>query len=222
LNKGNIQKGQHQSDRLFDISNKLQTHTPGLMGEKRLTKYAVLVPLVQTEESGLAVLFEKRASTLKRQAGEICFPGGRIEQSDGSPWKAARRETSEELGISPEQIDYLGELDTLVMPSQLCIYSFVGLIREPEIICPNPDEVEEFFLLPLERLLGTRPAVYHASLKIQPGEDYPYHLIPNGTDYPWRTGKVSHLFYQVDDRVIWGLTARILEHFLELIGREDK
>ncbi len=207
---------------LSHISRKLGEHTPGLMGEKRLAKYAVLVPLVQTEESGLAVLFEKRASTLKRQAGEICFPGGRIEETDESPWLAARRETSEELGISADSIDYLGELDTLVMPSHLSIYPFVGLIREPERIQPNPGEVEEFFLVPLERLLETRPAVYQASLKLQPDENYPYHLIPNGLDYPWRTGKVSHLFYEIDERVIWGLTARILEHFLELIGTTEE
>jgi coenzyme A diphosphatase NUDT7 len=205
---------------LSRICRQLQAHTPGLMGEKRLAKYAVLVPLVQTGDGGLAVLFEKRASTV-RQAGEICFPGGRIEKSDASPWAAARRETSEELGLPTEQIEYLGELDTLVMPSQLCIYPFAGMLRDHELMRPNPGEVEEVFQISLERLLAVRPTVYEVPLKIQPEEDYPFHLIPNGADYPWRASKVPHLFYEVDGRVIWGLTARILEHFLEVVGRED-
>jgi coenzyme A diphosphatase NUDT7 len=194
---------------------------PGLLGEKRFSKYAVLVPLVELPEGGLAVLFEKRASTLRRQAGEICFPGGHVEEGDESRWAAARRETAEELGLPLEAIRYLGTLDTLVAPSQFCLYPFVGLIGSPELIRPNPAEVEEVFYLPLEMLQTALPDVYEVPVKVQPEGDYPYHLIPHGEQYPWRSGSVSHYFYQLEGRVIWGLTARILAHFLEVIGEEN-
>jgi len=211
--------GADQSPTLQRIARKLQARTPGLMGEKQLAKYAVLVPLVRMETGGVAVLFEKRARTV-RQAGEICFPGGRIEPTDSSPWAAARRETSEELGLPLEQIECFGELDTLVAPSSMCIYPFVGLLREHRALQPNTAEVEEVFLLSLDQLMAAVPDVHEVPLHVQPQEDYPFHLIPNGADYPWRTPKVHHLFYTIDGRVIWGLTARILQHFLEVAGRE--
>jgi coenzyme A diphosphatase NUDT7 len=207
--------------RLAAVTDKLSRHVPGLLGMKRASKYAVLVPLVELQEGGLAVLFEKRASTLRRQAGEICFPGGRVEESDESRWAAARRETGEELGLPLETIRYLGTLDTLVAPSQFFLHPFVGLIEHPELMHPNPAEVEDVFQIPLETLLATRPDVYDVPVRVQPGGDYPYHLIPHGENYPWRSGSVPHFFYRVGDRVIWGLTARILAHFLEVIGTDN-
>ncbi len=199
------------------IRQAMRHRKAGIMGEERCAKHAVLVPLVRMEDGQWAVLFEKRAATLRRQASEICFPGGRIEAEDASEWDTARRETGEELQIPLDEIEYVGTLDILVAHSQQIIYPFVGRIDHSGPIRPNPAEVESVIVIELERLLAATPAYYEVPVRVEPGEDYPYHLIPNGKQYPWRTGTAPHYFYEMDGTVIWGLTARILFSFLETI-----
>lgn len=202
------------------IQRKLEEHEPGLLGEKRYRKNAVLVPLMKTAENRLAVVFTKRASTLRRQPGEISFPGGHREETDESEWCTAQRETSEELQLPADTIQYMGALDVLVMPSRMIVYPFVGFLARPELIVPNPQEVEEVFAVELDRLCAIQPACHEVTVKIQPEPDFPFHLIPNGENYAWGTAKVPQLFYEVDGRIIWGLTARILSHFLTVVGVE--
>ncbi|QQE75408.1 CoA pyrophosphatase [Brevibacillus composti] len=204
---------------LTDIKAALADYEPGIMGEQRITRYSILVPLLQ-QDGQLSILFEKRASTMRRQAGEICFPGGRIDPEDATPWDAARRETSEELGLAEKRISYLGELDRLVAPAAI-IYPFVGLLDSLEGAKPNPDEVEEVFCVPLATLLGTEPDIYQAQMRVEPGPDYPYHLIPGGKAYPWRAGTVTHLFYHLEGHVVWGLTARVLAHLIDLLRNKQ-
>ncbi len=79
---------------------------PGMIGESRFKKYAVLVPIVDTPD-GRSLLFEKRAGSLRRQPGEVCFPGGKLEPEE-PPQVCAIRETMEELCIVKEQIAILG------------------------------------------------------------------------------------------------------------------
>ncbi|NGQ95928.1 CoA pyrophosphatase [Brevibacillus sp. SYP-B805] len=195
----------------------MKAYKRGLLGEQRLKKHAVLVPLVETPQGHTAVLFTKRAAVLRRQAGEICFPGGHWETSDETEWHTALRETTEELQVPPESIRYLGDLDILVAPSQMIVYPFVGQLAMPERIHPNPDEVEEYFCIELERLLAIDPDCYETLVKVEPLPDFPFHLIPNGREYAWRIGTLPQYFYEIDGRVIWGLTARILNHFLDVV-----
>ncbi|USG66982.1 CoA pyrophosphatase [Brevibacillus ruminantium] len=204
-----------------EVEAVLGKHRPGIMGEQNFSRFSVLIPLVKGEDGQLSVLFEKRAATMRRQAGEICFPGGRIDPEDASEWDAARRETSEELGLPLERIRYAGTLDTLVTPAA-CIYPFVGLLDSLEELHPNPAEVGEVFLVPLATLLATSPDIYLAKMRVEPGPDYPYHLIPGGEGYPWRFGSVSHYFYQLEGRIVWGMTARILTHFIDLLRGENE
>ncbi|MGZ0050524.1 VOC family protein [Brevibacillus gelatini] len=203
-----------------EISRVLQQRPPGIMGAQQVGEFGILLPLVKMDDGKLGVLFEKRASTMRRQANEICFPGGRAEKSDESKWATARRETSEELGVPPENIHFVGELDWLTGPGRAVIYPFVGFVEGIADMKPNPDEVGEVFVISLERLAAAKPSTYTSSLVTEPEEDFPYHLIPGGKRYPWRTGKVEHLFYELDGRVIWGLTARVLAHFLERLPGE--
>ncbi|KZE52215.1 lactoylglutathione lyase [Brevibacillus parabrevis] len=198
----------------------LNEREPGFMGAKQTGVFGILLPLVNMEDGKLGVLFEKRASTMRRQANEICFPGGRAEEGDESRWATARRETSEELGVPLTSIHYVGELDRLIGPGHSAIYPFVGYVEDIARMKPNPDEVGEVFIISLERLAAAEPATYTSALVNEPEDDFPYHLIPGGKKYPWRTGTVEHLFYELDGRVIWGLTARVLAHFLELIRHE--
>lgn len=202
------------------VVKQLSTRQRGILGQEESRRTAVLVPLIRDEHGEWSVLFEKRASTLRSQAGEICFPGGHIEPRDHNEWEAARRETSEELGLDPDKITYAGDLDILVLSSSLLIYPYVGFIhRKISELAPNPDEVEEVFTVSLRTLLDTIPDRFDIDLRFEPGEDFPYHLIANGRDYKWRHGKRPEYFYKADGRIIWGLTARILLHFLQFFRR---
>lgn len=177
---------------------------------------AVLLPLLEVRGE-TCILFEIRSDELARQPGEICFPGGRIETADPSPAAAALRETSEELGISQDTIEFLGPLDYLISPIGVMLHPFVGYLRRPEDVCPNPSEVARTFTVPLHYLLNYQPVVGHMELASRPLPDFPLHLL---SDYPngWKKRtQYSVWFYQYEDQVIWGLTARILYSFLEKI-----
>ncbi|MDQ0191411.1 CoA pyrophosphatase [Alicyclobacillus cycloheptanicus] len=199
------------------IQAALQARKRGLLGQDLYVKTAVLVPIVRDVDGQPAVLFEKRAATLRRQAGEICFPGGHVSEEDADEAATAIRETCEELCIDKRHVSLLGPLDVLVGFGQLMVYPYAGVIDEAAQIDPNPDEVAEVFTVSLQRLLTTPPEVYEMTFQHLPGEDFPFHLIPNGRNYKWRQGVVPQLFYQFDGYVIWGLTARILTHFLDIV-----
>ncbi|MCL6597774.1 MAG: CoA pyrophosphatase [Alicyclobacillus macrosporangiidus] len=201
------------------IRQVLEARQPGILTEEPVMHAAVLVPLVNVGGE-LAVLFEQRAATLRRQAGEICFPGGRCEPDDSDERAAALRETCEELGITASDVDYLGALDVLVASPQVIVHPFVGCILDTARLRPNPDEVGRVFTVPIERLLQTSPRVVSMPFTPAPPDDFPFHLIPHGPSYPWRGWTRRIHFYEVDGWVIWGMTARILTHFLDLVRDE--
>ncbi|MED4582913.1 VOC family protein [Brevibacillus choshinensis] len=216
----NLSDDAHVDPTVARIRSLFRDREPGIMGDDRYGLFSVLLPLVHMEDGRLGILFEKRASTMRRQANEVCFPGGRTEESDESRWATARRETSEELGLPLDRIQYIGDLDILLGPGRGSIFPFVGYLEDISDMQPNPDEVGEVFIISLDTLLAMEPAIHTTSSFMQPEEDFPFHLIPGGKRYPWRTGTVEHLFYEVEGRVIWGMTARVLAHFLELIRQK--
>ncbi len=185
-----------------------------ILDQHLYVRSAVLLPLVECEDE-LGVLFEVRAHHLKRQPGEICFPGGKVDENDANEEAAAVRETCEELGLSPGQVQVYGPLDVLIGAFPLMITPFVGTIPY-EAIVPNPDEVAKVFAVPLSVLYQMQPKRFDVPVKAHPDEDFPFHLIPGGRNYKWRTYTLPEYFYCYEDKVIWGLTARILRHFLEL------
>ena len=195
----------------------LKQRKQGILGENQSFRSAVFMPLLELNGEP-HVLFEKRAADLKVQPGEICFPGGAIDQKDASPAQAAIRETSEELKISREDIELVAPLDIMVSPFNAIVYPFVGVIKNPNNISCNPSEVDEIFYVPLQHLIDQDPLKYVVNLAVQMPEDYPYELVPGGKNYPYRTGKMPQQFYFWEDRIIWGLTARILHHFLDLLS----
>ncbi|WP_208974801.1 NUDIX hydrolase [Moorella stamsii] len=200
-----------------DIKAKVQQHTSGLLDARLYAQSAVLLPLLKEDNGILSLLFEVRSCNLKTQPGEICFPGGRLQPGDRSVKEAALRETCEELGLDPDSVEIWGGLDILVTPFRQVIYPFVGLLREPQNIRPNPLEVEEVFTAPLDRLLSLTPEYHEITLQVQPPEDFPFDKIPHGRQYPWRRASWPELFYEFEERIIWGLTARLLQHFLAII-----
>lgn len=198
------------------IKHLLANRTPGILDDQQGVRTAVLLPLVRHEQT-LSLLFEVRSHEMRGQPGEICFPGGHMDQGDLHPLDTALRETSEELGITRSSIETLGPLDTLVTPFQLIIYPHVGLIRPDTPISPNPREVQEVFFVPLDYLFNTSPVLSHLRVRMKPQADFPFQLLPNGENYQWKEGRYPVYFYQYRHYRIWGLTARILHHFLELI-----
>jgi coenzyme A diphosphatase NUDT7 len=198
------------------ILSKLKSHTPKILGSEQFSKYAVMVPLIEKED-GIHVLLEVRSLELRRQPGEICFPGGRIDSQDSDEKAAAIRETIEELGINKEQISDVHPLDYMISPFGMMIFAFVGFIKNPNNIFPNPSEVAEVFTVPLSFFTNNKPETYHIEFRAEPEANFPFDLIVGGEKYNWRTRGIEEYFYRYEGKVIWGLTAKILAHFIELI-----
>jgi 8-oxo-dGTP pyrophosphatase MutT (NUDIX family) len=200
---------------LQDFRIKLEHRQANILDHQTAIKSAVMLPLI-IHKGQPSLLFEVRSQDLKGQPGEICFPGGHIEPGDASPQEAALRETCEELGIKKEALGVWGPLDVLVTPFQLILYPFVCEIKAGTQIIPN-SEVDHVFYVPLNFLLKTKPLIHQMEVKVIPEENFPFQLIQNGKDYNWRTGHYPVYFYLYENYIIWGLTARILAHFLEVI-----
>jgi peroxisomal coenzyme A diphosphatase NUDT7 len=198
------------------VIERLKHRKPFLLGLDQLPKYAVLLPLVELNNE-THVLFEVRAMTLRRQPGEICFPGGRIEKNDPHQQHTAIRETSEELGIDEDDITDIIPLDIMLNSTSNVIYPFVGKINHFEKIKPNEFEVGEVFTVPLKFLLENEPEIYRIHFRIEPEENFPFDLIHGGRNYKWQDRHLDEYFYQYNGKVIWGITARILTNFLELL-----
>ncbi|MFB6469094.1 NUDIX hydrolase [Cytobacillus sp. Hz8] len=198
------------------IMKKLSDRTPNLLGSDSYSRYAVLIPLIM-EDDQVKILFEVRSMDLRRQPGEICFPGGRIDPTDKNERETAIRETIEELGSEDLNVTNVVPLDFMVNGFRSIIYPFVGTITNPEKINPNPMEVGEIFTVPLALLKEMEPSVHHVNLKVVPGEGFPFDKIPGGVNYNWQDRSMDEYFYFYKDKTIWGLTARILTHFLQLI-----
>jgi len=207
----------HAPDSLVEA---LRQHLGGrerrLLGWERYSRTAVLLPLLHREGSW-HLLFEVRAQTLRRQPGEVCFPGGFLEPQDPSPEAAAVRETCEELNLPREDIQVLGPLDVLITPWRLIVSPFVGVIRDPGRINPAPGEIERVFTVPLGEIRAAVPEVHRVHIRVQPPDDFPFDKIPGGRAYPWRQVDHPELFFEFQGHVVWGMTALILDHFRSVL-----
>lgn len=189
---------------------------PDMIGESLFKKYAVLVPLIETRE-GPALLFERRSDKLRRQPGEICFPGGKLEKGE-TPQECAIRETVEELCVEPGRIEVFGPGDTFISPFNVIIYPYIGLIRD---YCGtfNPDEVSEVITVPMDYFRDSQPENYKSTIVSRLPGDFPYERIPGGENYPWANGSHDILFYQRGHHLIWGITALIVRSAAALIDQ---
>jgi 8-oxo-dGTP pyrophosphatase MutT (NUDIX family) len=159
---------------------------------------AVLVPLVN-RTGGMTVLLTRRTDTLRDHAGQISFPGGRKQASDGSPEETALRETEEETGLAADRIEIAGRMNAHDTGTGYRVMPVVGLIAPPLNVVPAPGEVAEVFEVPLGFVLD--PANHRFETRIHNGSEQQFAVIP----------------YQ--DRYIWGLTARLLKELSEVLRR---
>jgi len=179
--------------------------------------FSVLVPLVE-KDGILHVLFEIRADGLKRQPGEVCFPGGRLEKKE-TPVEGAIRETSEELNIPADRIRIISELDYIYTYSNFTLYCVLGELKYEDIrdIEVNADEVREVFLVPFDFFMENEPFVTMLEVAPVVGSDFPYHLINHKSSYNWRKGRTTIPIYNYEGNVIWGLTGKIIENMVRII-----
>lgn len=191
------------------LVSKVKDRIPEVLGNKDFSKFAILLPMIE-KDGEVHILFEVRSHQMRSQPGDICFPGGRIDKQDDSEKDTAIRETMEELGIERQQISEVFPLDYIVSPFGMIVYSFAGIIDPDVEFRPNPPEVDSLFTVPLSFFLEKDPKVYRVNFDIQPEESFPYDLIAGGENYNWRTRQVDEYFYIYEDKVIWGLTAKIL------------
>ena len=180
--------------------------------------------MVVEKSDGKYFLFQKRAKGI-RQAGDISFPGGRVEEHE-SALEASLRESFEEIGI--KKIDIKGKIGTLVIPSGVMVEAFLGFMKESELINIkiNEDEVEECFLVPVQFFMENEPRVEKLEVETRPyyeenGVKYIFPAIelnlPKMYHSPWKSSPREVFLYIYEDKVIWGLTAEIVKAAIEYI-----
>lgn len=159
---------------------------------------AVLIGLVDRAD-GPTVLMTKRTEHLRDHAGQICFPGGRIEPDDESVEAAALREAEEEIGLLPERVDIIRRLASYDTTTGFRIHPVVGWIEPPLVVQPDDQEVAEVFELPLAFVLDS------ANHQRQ--------------SYNRGTERRSYYVLPFEGRFIWGATAGMLVNFSKLLTR---
>jgi len=199
-----------------DIFTSLSDYKPNILGYEHYNKFSLLLPLVDVNDE-THLLFEVRSHAMRSQPGDVCFPGGRVDLSDRTELHSALRETEEEIGINEKYIKNIIPLDYMVNGFHGIIYPFVGKVTSLDNMSLNKQEVAEVFTVPLKYFLENEPEKYKISFEVVPEEDFPFHLIQGGEDYKWRMRQLDELFYEYNDRIIWGLTARIIHHFVEVL-----
>lgn len=160
---------------------------------------AVLLPLL-CEKGNLSLLFIRRTETVQDHKGQVSFPGGAVEPEDRDITITALRETWEEVGIAPEEIDILGCMREYHTISGYSIVPVVGVVPWPYQLRLSQQEVSRVFTIPLSWLVV--PA--HHSEK----------------PYSRPDGRVENVvfFDLYDGDLLWGITARITLNFLQILG----
>lgn len=157
---------------------------------------SVLVPLVPRGDS-LHLTFMQRTEDGRTHSGQIAFPGGAREPTDADEVATALREAHEEVNIRPSSVTPLGLLHDNASVSRYLVTPVVGAVAEPPDYAPDPAETQDIFEVPLPFLLN-------------PTNE---RRVPDVAFF----GKLYALYeYKWQDRVIWGLTGRILHDFLTL------
>ena len=170
---------------------------PDMFPDRTLVPAAVLVGLVD-RPAGMTILFTKRTPHLNDHAGQIAFPGGRIESTDSDAVAAALREAEEEVGLPVRNVEILGRLDTYVTRTGFEVTPCVGFVRPPERYRPDPFEVAEVFEVPLGFFLD--PQSRRLESRMFQGRQRFFYA------YPW------------GEQYIWGATAGMLNNLIEVLG----
>lgn len=192
----------HQGGSDFDLNPGLAaelatTRTDATAPAPALKRAAVLVPVVRRDP--LTVLLTTRTAGLSSHAGQIAFPGGKIDPSDRDAVAAALREAEEEIGLAVSHIEPLGYLDPYRTGTGFIIHPVVALIEPGFNLKPNPHEVSDVFEVPLAFLMDVANHQRHA--RIWNGRERHFYAMPYG------------------QRFIWGATAGMIRNMHERLYR---
>jgi len=162
----------------------------------KVTKAAVLIPLLLKEE-GLSLLLTQRTNHLRDHAGQISFPGGRMDPEDQTPNDTALRESEEEIGLDPKRVEIIGHLPQYLTVSGYSVTPVVGLVQAQAEYVLDEFEVADVFEVPLSFLLD--PANHQVRL--------------------WQSEQGGRRFYSMpyENRFIWGATAGMLRNLYHLL-----
>jgi 8-oxo-dGTP pyrophosphatase MutT (NUDIX family) len=171
---------------------------PGMAKPTELVQAAVLVPIVERGR-GLTVLLTQRTDHLTAHAGQIAFPGGRLEETDPNLEAAALRETEEEVGLGRDRIEIVGQLDLYVTRTGFEVTPVVGIVTPPFALHPDPFEVADVFEVPLSFILD--PANHRKQSRLHNGIQRQFYVLP------------------YENRYIWGATAGMLVNLSEVLRK---
>lgn len=177
----------------------MDLHAISLKEGTKVTEAAVLVPLVN-REAGVQVLLTLRPEHLRDHAGQVSFPGGRVEPGDVDREATALREMNEEIGLASHQVTLLGRLPGYEIPSGFRITPVVGWIEPPFAVRPDPFEVADIFEAPLDYFLD--PANYQRR------------------EYRFRGRHRHYLAIPYEGRYIWGATAGMLYSLCRMLDSQ--
>ena len=200
---------------LNNLQHRFDGYVPQMLEARH--SYAVLCPFVE-QPDGLHLLFEVRAAALRRQPGEVCFPGGMQEPGE-TPEVCALRETWEELGIPREEIRVFGKSDFLCSHRGFLLQPVLAAVSPAGLaaLCPSPAEVAEVFTVPLRFFQETEPEVYAYTQEPVVQPDFPFAAVGVVPDYPFARGRVEVPVWHYETHPIWGITARIVRSVLRLL-----
>jgi len=187
------------SDFRDQLERSLSVLEPKAETEWDATPAAVLIPLYQ-EDGDWKLLFTRRTDSVDVHAGQVSFPGGQIEDADASIVATALREAQEEIGLNPEDVETLGQLNPLFTVTQFLVTPVVGVIPWPYPLRNSPTEVARTFGVPIRWLADPD------NLELKERE----HLVPG------RSIRVYY-FKEYEGETIWGVTARITVNLLQML-----
>ncbi len=183
------------ADFIADTRNALSHREAVTTEDHSLVPAAVLLAIHEVDGE-LCLVLQKRSEQVEHHKGEISFPGGAVDPEDESYLGAALRESNEEMGILPEDVEVLGRLDDTPTTSAFMISTFVGSIPSPYRFRPSKLEVAEVLTVPISHLRNQE--FVREEVRLDGGD------------------LVSMPCYSYEGNVIFGATARILGQFLEL------
>lgn len=169
---------------------------PDLKPTGELIDAAVLIPIVD-RPGGMTVLLTQRTEHLDDHAGQVSFPGGRVEAEDAGPVATALRETEEEIGLAASHVEIVGQLDDYVIRTGFLVTPVVGLVAPPFTLELDEFEVAEVFELPLAFVLD--PANHQRRSRVWNGAERFFYVLP------------------FEDRYVWGATAGMLVNLYEVL-----
>lgn len=188
----------HSIKTAFQITENLRSG----MDHSNLTPAAVLIPLYQDGREWY-LLLTVRTDRVVNHKGQVSFPGGAADQTDKTPVDTALRETLEETGIPPQKVQILGQMPPLASSSGFLIYPVIGKIDWPVALTLAENEVKRIFSVPLKWLAEPE------------NKEERLYTRQNGT-------QEMVIFYKpYDGEIIWGITARIISDFLDMLQKQN-